>query len=306
MVGQRRVGSLNPGHCVQPNPVRGQAAFEALPATRIRSVPGNPTFGIALNSSSEKGRVMIIGQPQISRPRFLFVTVPLMAGLGLVGCANGGAGEEANGANEEAAAEGETDAGSPDEDEAEGPEGAAAPDEDSDPAAQQAVVATAELADADGNTLGHVDFTPVDGDIEVSVTTENMEPGFYGFHLHEIAECEPDSEAPDDPEDTGDFLSAGGHIVGEDDADHPDHAGDLPVLLVKEDGTATMSVVTDRVDEQMLTDDDGAAVIVHADEDNYGNVPERYLDPEGEPDEDTAATGDAGPRLACGVVEGDR
>lgn len=86
-------------------------------------MPGNPTFGIALNSSSEKGRVMIIGQPQISRPRFLFVTVALMAGLGLVGCANGGAGDEANGANEEAAAEGETDAGSPDEDEAEGPEG---------------------------------------------------------------------------------------------------------------------------------------------------------------------------------------
>lgn len=226
---------------------------------------------------------MITRQPQVSRPRFLFITVALLAGLGLAGCANGDGGE------------------------AEGPEGAAAPDEDSDPAAQQAVAATAELADADGNPLGQVDFTPVDGDIEVSVTAVNMEPGFYGFHLHEIAECEPDSEAPDDPEETGDFLSAGGHIPGEDDAEHPDHAGDLPVLLVKEDGTATMSVVTDRVDEEMLTEDDGAAVIVHTDEDNYGNIPERYLDEtEGETDEDTAATGDAGPRLACGVVEGDR
>lgn len=236
---------------------------------------------------------MAIDHPQTSRPRLLFVTVALMASLGLAGCANGqdGDGEDPNGTNEEAA----------------GPEAAAGPDEDSDPAAQQAVVATAELADAEGNTLGQVDFTPADGDIEISVTTENMEPGFYGFHLHEIAECEPDSEDPDDPEETGDFLSAGGHIAGEDDADHPDHAGDLPVLLVKEDGTAAMSVVTDRITEQMLTEDDGAAVMIHSDEDNYGNIPERYLeDGEGEIDEDTAATGDAGSRLACGVVEGPR
>ena len=75
------------------------------------------------------------------------------------------------------------------------------------------------------------------------------------------------------------------------------------MLLVMEDGTAQMSVATDRIDEAMLTDDDGTAVVIHGDEDNFANVPERYLD-EDEPDEDTTATGDAGDRLACGVVEG--
>ena len=202
----------------------------------------------------------------------------LVAGLTLAGCAN--------------------------DQEAEGPEGAAGPDEDSDPAEQQAVTATAELADAEGNALGQVDFTPTDGGIEIEVAAEDMDPGFYGFHIHEIGECEPDSEAPDDPEDTGDFMSAGGHIAGEDDADHPEHAGDLPVLLVMEDGTAQMSVATDRIDEAMLTDEDGTAVVIHGDEDNFANVPERYLDEDGDPDEDTTATGDAGDRLACGVVEG--
>lgn len=241
-------------------------------------------------------------------PRTLIATVALMAGLGLAGCANGadgddGAAEDTNGADGEAT-NGETDAGSPDDQEAEGPEGATGPDEDSDPAEQQAVAATAELADAEGNVLGQVDFTPGDGELEVSVTTENMEPGFYGFHIHEVGECEPDSEAPDDPEDTGDFMSAGGHLPGEDDADHPDHAGDLPVLLVKEDGTAQMSVATDRIDEAMLTDEDGTAVVIHSDEDNFANVPERYLEDQNQPDEDTTSTGDAGDRLACGVVEG--
>ena len=41
--------------------------------------------------------------------------------------------------------------------------------------------------------------------------------------------------------------------------------------------------------------------MIHADRDNYANVPERYA-PEG-PDEDTTKTGDAGDRIACAVIE---
>src|SRR5690625_4879264 len=139
-------------------------------------------------------------------------------------------------------------------------------------------LATAELLDPDGSTMGTVTMTQTDGGIEFAVDAEGMEPGMYGFHVHEIGECEPDSAAPDDPEDTGDFMSAGGHIAGEEDADHPDHAGDLPPLLVHEDGTAQMTVATDRLDESMLLDDDGASVMVHSDPDNFANIPERYLD----------------------------
>lgn len=163
-------------------------------------------------------------------------------------------------------------------------------------------MATADLMDPDNSSMGTVTMTQTEGGTEFQITAENMDPGMYGFHVHGTGECEPDSANPDDPEDTGDFKSAGGHIVGEDDAEHPDHAGDLPTLLVNEDGTGTMTVVTDRLTETELMDDDGAAIMVHSEPDNFANVPERYAD-DG-PDEDTLSTGDAGDRLACGVVEG--
>ena len=87
------------------------------------------------------------------------------------------------------------------------------------------------------------------------------------------------------------------------EADHSGHAGDLPALLVNEDNTAQMSVVTNRVDVSELVGQDGAAVIIHSDADNYANVPDCYLEGQ-EPDDGTLSTGDAGDRLACGVIEG--
>ena len=171
------------------------------------------------------------------------------------------------------------------------------------PDARQEPYATAELADADDGPVAQVEFYERDaGQTEVIVTAEALDPGFYGFHLHEIGECEPDSAAPDDPEDTGDFMSAGGHLAGEEGADHPDHAGDLPVLLVNDDGTATMALRTDRFDESLLLDDDGSAAMIHAEPDNYAQVPDRYLDDD-TPDDDTLGSGDAGDRLGCGIIE---
>lgn len=62
-----------------------------------------------------------------------------------------------------------------------------------------------------------------------------------------------------------------------------------------------MTVATDRISAEDLLDDDGAALIIHDNPDNYGNIPERYA-PDG-PDEETLSTGDAGDRQACGVFE---
>lgn len=164
---------------------------------------------------------------------------------------------------------------------------------------QAAAFATASLADPDGQSRGTVEFREAEGGVEVHVTAEGLEPGFRSLHLHGIGECEPDSANPNDPADTGDFLSAGPHL-GE--GDHPEHAGDLPTILVLEDGTATATVLTDRVEQDTLLDDDGTVVIVHGGADNFANIPERYA-AEG-PDDDTTGTGDAGDRVACGVVEG--
>lgn len=68
-----------------------------------------------------------------------------------------------------------------------------------------------------------------------------------------------------------------------------------------ESGRAAMSFETDRLTAENLRDDNGSALMIHSGPDNYANIPERYA-PEG-PDEDTRSTGDAGSRLACGVIE---
>lgn len=105
----------------------------------------------------------------------------------------------------------------------------------------------------------------------------------HGFHIHESGDCT-----------AADFTSAGGHFNptnaphgGPDDAEH--HAGDLGNIEIGEDGTGTLDLAS-----SMLTLDAGAtnsavgkAVILHA----------------GQDDLETQPTGDAGARLACGVVQ---
>jgi Cu-Zn family superoxide dismutase len=80
---------------------------------------------------------------------------------------------------------------------------------------------------------------------------------------------------------------------------HGGHAGDMPVLLVKSDGTTEESFETDSFALDDLFDEDGSAIIVHANADNYANIPAVY----GPANAATLATGDAGSRYACGVVE---
>lgn len=160
---------------------------------------------------------------------------------------------------------------------------------------------TATMNNADGSELGTAEFNETDGAVEIGVELSGMEPGFYGLHIHQIGTCEPDSAAPDDPDDTGDFMSAGSHI-GSDESEHPDHTGDLPQLLVKESGDAMITFETDRLSLSDLEDEDGSALMIHSNPDNYANIPDRYA-PDGV-DEETLSTGDAGSRLACGVIGG--
>ena len=156
------------------------------------------------------------------------------------------------------------------------------------------------LNGAEGTEFGTVEINEVNGALQISADLSGLEPGFYGLHIHQTGLCELDSAAPGAPDDTGDFLSAGGHL-GSDEADQPDHAGDLPQLLVKESGDAVLTFETDRLTLSDLEDEDGSAIMIHSGPDNYANIPERYAS-EGA-DEDSLNTGDAGSRLACGVVD---
>jgi superoxide dismutase, Cu-Zn family len=160
---------------------------------------------------------------------------------------------------------------------------------------------TARLVDPEGTEVGTVRFTDADGGLQVTVEVDGLPPGFHGFHVHAIGVCEPDSVNPANPAMTGDFLSAGGHI-GAGETDHGAHAGDLPALFVDGSGAGSLTTVTDSLTRADLTDDDGSAVMIHADRDNFANIPERYAP--GGPDEMTRNTGDSGGRIACGTVEG--
>jgi Cu-Zn family superoxide dismutase len=153
--------------------------------------------------------------------------------------------------------------------------------------------ATTALRDANGDRIGRAVFKERHGKVEVSAEVWRATPGFHGFHVHAVGLCEPP------------FTSAGGHY-NPADAGHGDHAGDLPSLLVNEDGTGELEFETDRFSLGELVDADGSALILHAGRDNYANIPTRYRsDATGMPgpDADTLATGDAGARAACGVIE---
>jgi Cu-Zn family superoxide dismutase len=149
--------------------------------------------------------------------------------------------------------------------------------------------AVADLVGPSGAALGTVRLSERDGRIVVAARVEGLEPGFHGFHVHAVGSC----VGPD-------FASAGGHL-NPAAVSHPEHTGDMPVLLVNADGTATASFGTDRFRIADLFGRDGSAIIVHAGPDNYANIPTDRYDPD--PDATTLATGDSGGRVACGVVE---
>jgi len=124
--------------------------------------------------------------------------------------------------------------------------------------------AHAQLQDGEGNPVGAVRLSQ-DGEeqVDLRAIVHDLPPGFHGFHVHEVGQCEPP------------FTSAGGHVNLED-ASHPEHTGDMPVLLVNSDGTGEAEFKTDRFALKDLLDEDGSAIIVHALPDNYANTPERY------------------------------
>lgn len=102
----------------------------------------------------------------------------------------------------------------------------------------------------------------------------NLPIGPHGFHIHENGTCEIGN--PQEP-----FTAAGGHW-NPTNQPHGNHAGDFPVLF-SNDGIARMSFFTNKF---KVADVIGKAVIIHENPDDYRSQP----------------AGNAGRRLACGVI----
>jgi len=163
-----------------------------------------------------------------------------------------------------------------------------------------------QLKTADGTPVANATLDFANGVATVTVETIEsgvLSPGFHGLHIHSVGKCEANSVAPTGG-DPGDFNSAGGHFQAPGRTGHP-ASGDLTSIGVLSDGSAQLVTRTDSITAQDLLGGQKTALIIHQDEDNFGHIPDRYSQPDGAPgpDENTLATGDAGQRVACGVID---
>lgn len=150
--------------------------------------------------------------------------------------------------------------------------------------AAAAGAATVDLKDASGASVGAADLKETPNGVLLRAELTGLPEGVHGFHIHEIGACTPD------------FDAAGGHFAGGSDAhgfmaDGGPHAGDMPNIHVPSSGSLTIEVFNPGLSftegDGALFDDDGSALIIHGGEDDYESQP----------------SGDAGDRIACGILE---
>jgi Cu-Zn family superoxide dismutase len=165
---------------------------------------------------------------------------------------------------------------------------------------------TAQLKTADGVEIATAKFEFSGDYVTVTVQTtgsSRLTPGFHGMHLHSVGKCEPNSVAAAGGA-PGDFLSAGGHFQVSGHDSHP-ASGDLTSLQVRQDGGGLLVTTTDAFTRDDLLAGEKTSIIIHEGDDNFANIPaDRYTQVNGTPgpDQTTLTTGDAGKRVACGVI----
>lgn len=169
---------------------------------------------------------------------------------------------------------------------------------------------SATLRDPAGLNVGTVRFSRNHDRSEVRVKlqfdpTKVTTSAFHGMHIHANGDAANGSGCIADAtkEPTTWFVSADGHWKT-DGQDHASHLGDLLSIYVTEDGSAEARFTISGLDRSALA---GKAVIVHAERDNFGNVPvgsaaNQYTPNSAEATTATKNTGNAGPRIACGVI----
>jgi Cu-Zn family superoxide dismutase len=136
---------------------------------------------------------------------------------------------------------------------------------------------------SDSGVTGKVTFTQKDGKVTMKVAVSGLTPGEHAIHVHEKGDC----SAPD-------AASAGGHwnpsAENHGQWGHtPFHHGDIGNLVADAKGKAELSVESElwTIGDGKPSDVVGHAIIVHAKADDFTTQP----------------TGNAGGRVACGVIQ---
>lgn len=146
--------------------------------------------------------------------------------------------------------------------------------------------AKAELKDATGKTVGTATFTAAKTGVVMSVKGMGLPAGSHGIHIHTVGKC----EAPG-------FTTAGGHFnpaQKKHGLENPEghHMGDMPNMTVQASGkgvykTTIAGVTLAGTGDNSLFKTDGTAVVIHEKADDMKTDP----------------AGNAGTRIACGVIQ---
>ena len=122
----------------------------------------------------------------------------------------------------------------------------------------------------------------------VKTALKGLPPGPRGFHIHENGSCQP-TTANGQPVPAG---GAGSHLDPQHTGKHEGpaengHLGDMPVLEVAGDGSATQTLTAPHIKDVSALR--GKSVVVHVGGDNYSDQPQPL--------------GGGGARIGCGVIE---
>ena len=155
-------------------------------------------------------------------------------------------------------------------------------------AASEEVEMNLVTAQGVGQSVGSVKISETDKGLEFAPDLKALPPGEHGFHVHAKGSCQPAIKEGK----ASAAEAAGGHLDPQHTGKHegPEgagHLGDLPMLVVNNDGKATDPVVAPRL--KKLADVKGKALMVHVGGDNMSDQPKPL--------------GGGGARCACGVIK---
>ena len=144
--------------------------------------------------------------------------------------------------------------------------------------------AVTELRNASGQPVGTARFSQSGNVVRILVEARGLPPGLHAVHVHAVGKCDPP-----------DFTSAGPHFnptSKQHGALNPQgsHAGDLPNINIAPDGNGRLETANEQLTlgagANSVFDADGSALVIHAAPDDFKTDP----------------TGNAGARIACGVL----